>query len=238
MTISAKTRKELWGKSGNKCAICKRELVIDSDNIGKRSIIGEECHIISDKKKGPRYQENIPRNKIDSYENLILLCNNDHKKIDDKPDVYTIERLYRIKLDHENLISNQLHNNQHSIKIRRLKENIPKYLPRLVTGKDVLNILRNSFGYSFDHDELNNQKEVDAISNFFKAIEYFEFIESESDIIHFEFSLKEYIAEIEDLGFYIFGAKEIQLMEGGHGPPHDWPIAIIEIRRKDNALVV
>ena len=27
MAITSKTRKELWAKSGNRCAICKKELV-------------------------------------------------------------------------------------------------------------------------------------------------------------------------------------------------------------------
>ncbi len=54
MPISNKTRKFLWSKSGNRCAICKTELFTnkaDKDDLN----IGEECHIISFKKNEPRH---------------------------------------------------------------------------------------------------------------------------------------------------------------------------------------
>ena len=55
MAITNKTRKLLWGRSGNRCAFCKIELVAEKDHNNVNLNLGEECHIISSKIKGPRH---------------------------------------------------------------------------------------------------------------------------------------------------------------------------------------
>ena len=61
MGITSKTRKMLWGKSGNRCAMpdCKKELVVNISEIDNHSIIGEECHIIAQSPDGPRGNKNF-----------------------------------------------------------------------------------------------------------------------------------------------------------------------------------
>ena len=56
MSISLKTHKMLWGRSGNRCAFpdCQKELVMDATEIDDESLIGEECHIISKNPNNPR----------------------------------------------------------------------------------------------------------------------------------------------------------------------------------------
>jgi hypothetical protein len=41
------------------------------------SIVGEECHIVARASGGPRNDPNFPKEKLDQYDNLILLCRND-----------------------------------------------------------------------------------------------------------------------------------------------------------------
>ncbi|MFD0084198.1 hypothetical protein [Priestia megaterium] len=53
MPVSNKARKILWGRSANRCAICKKELVEHATSLDDSSVIGEECHIISAKKMAP-----------------------------------------------------------------------------------------------------------------------------------------------------------------------------------------
>jgi predicted restriction endonuclease len=105
MPITDKTRKNLWAKSGNRCAICKKELFSNVEK-QKDTNIGEECHIISSKFNGPRYKSGIT--DYDVYDNLILLCRNHHKIIDDLTDTYTEEVLRYFKLNHENWVSASL----------------------------------------------------------------------------------------------------------------------------------
>ncbi len=103
MGISLRTHKVLWGRPGGRCAICKRLLVLDAGVGGDDlSIIGDEAHIIGRKETFTRgdYDSLTPEER-DEYANLILLCKNDHKLIDDQPAQYTVERLHQIKTEHE-----------------------------------------------------------------------------------------------------------------------------------------
>lgn len=51
MPISSKTRKILWAKSGNRCAICKIELIHQEKGSTDKTVIGEECHIVGQKNR-------------------------------------------------------------------------------------------------------------------------------------------------------------------------------------------
>lgn len=54
------------------------------------------------------------------------------------------------------------------VRTRRLKENIPEYLPRLTSGKDVLNIIQNAYAHAFDHDEPASEDEAQLLAEFFQ----------------------------------------------------------------------
>jgi hypothetical protein len=107
MAITIKTRKILWGRSGNRCAICKTELVLEKDPFSRNLNIGEECHIISSQTNGPRH-ESLHHFNYDDEENLILLCCNHHKTVDEKVETYPIEKLRSIKSEHEEWVKKNL----------------------------------------------------------------------------------------------------------------------------------
>ncbi|PFY80043.1 hypothetical protein [Bacillus toyonensis] len=118
MGISVKTRKLLWGKSANRCALsqCRIELVMDEMSTDNPSIIGEECHIIAKEDDGPRGNSNFPKDKRDLYDNLVLMCNIHHKIIDDQEQLYTVEKLKEIKKDHEEWVRNSLSIDEYKMK--------------------------------------------------------------------------------------------------------------------------
>ena len=105
MMITGKTRKLLWGSSGSRCAICKSELIIDATPQDDESVVGDECHIVSDKSNGPRYDPRFPANEINSFSNLILLCRVHYKMIDDQPERYTADCLRQLKANHEKWVA-------------------------------------------------------------------------------------------------------------------------------------
>ncbi len=107
MGLTDKTRKILWGRSGNRCAICRTELVIEKDPFNRHLNIGEECHIISKKDNGPRHR-NIPDFNYDSSVNLLLLCCNDHTMIDEQIEKFTEDTLLSIKIEHEKWVTENL----------------------------------------------------------------------------------------------------------------------------------
>jgi hypothetical protein len=98
MAISERTRKTLWVKAGGRCSYCHVLLVNDGTGSDPASVFGQEAHIVAQSPGGPRAGQVA---EVDSYDNLILLCSIDHKRVDDQPEHFTIERLKSIKLDHE-----------------------------------------------------------------------------------------------------------------------------------------
>lgn len=107
MAISDKTRKGLWGRSGNRCAICKTELVLEKDPYDKQLNVGEECHIISQQTNGPRHRL-IDNFDYDSGDNLLLMCCNHHKEIDTRIESFPEEKLKEIKVSHEKWVKENL----------------------------------------------------------------------------------------------------------------------------------
>jgi len=88
------------GRSGNKCAICKTDLAEDITDTDDYSILGEEAHIVAREETGPRGISDLSPEERDKYSNLILLCQKDHKIIDDHENVYPVEKLLEIKQQH------------------------------------------------------------------------------------------------------------------------------------------
>lgn len=109
MSILVQSRKILWGRSGNRCAFpgCYVELHQEVGN-SSSTLIGEECHIEAQSGNGPRFNKDLTEKQINSFENLILLCPNHHKIIDDNPDEYPVERLKKMKADHESQVRKAL----------------------------------------------------------------------------------------------------------------------------------
>lgn len=101
MSISQKDIKFLWGKSASRCAICKKILSHKATTDGTDFLIGEQAHIVARNNDGPRGISELSIGERDTYSNLILLCPNHNTSIDKNPIDYSIEKLHKIKSDHE-----------------------------------------------------------------------------------------------------------------------------------------
>ena len=108
MSISPKTQKMLWGRAANRCAICRKELVMDATETDDESLVGEACHIVAQSVDGPRGDSPITGEQRDKYANLILLCNIHHKQVDDQSIAYTVSKLEDLKSQHESWVRSQL----------------------------------------------------------------------------------------------------------------------------------
>ena len=108
--VDLATRVAIWGRAGGRCSNpnCRRVLVHRPDEAADPSLIGEVCHIKAKGVGGPRYDENYPEEFRESYDNLLLMCRIDHKIIDDRPDIYTVEELRKLKSEHEAWVDSQL----------------------------------------------------------------------------------------------------------------------------------
>ncbi|MDD5051015.1 MAG: hypothetical protein PHU49_00315 [Syntrophorhabdaceae bacterium] len=105
-SISSKDQKILWGRSGNRCAMpeCRTLLVLNRTDKDREAIIGEMAHIKGENPTAARYDASMSDNERNGHDNLILLCGNHHKMIDDQPNTYTAEKLKHIKAEHEGWI--------------------------------------------------------------------------------------------------------------------------------------
>ncbi len=95
---SDKVVRPILAKSGNRCAFpnCDQPLFTEG-----HLFVGQWCHIEAVSPGGSRFNPDSTEKQINSYENLMLLCYRHHKEIDHEPTVYTVERLRRIKGEHE-----------------------------------------------------------------------------------------------------------------------------------------
>ena len=99
-SIPPKAIKLLWGKSHNRCAICKVR-VIEEKKEGSPYPVGIMAHIEGENPGSARYNPELDYPEKHGYENLILLCPTCHTKVDNDPKTYTVDKLKQIKKDHE-----------------------------------------------------------------------------------------------------------------------------------------
>ena len=243
MGTTDKTRKLLWGKSGNRCAMCRHVLCVDATPEDDESIVGDECHIISRKENGPRYNPSYPNDKLDSYENLILLCRIHHKQIDDQHTTYTTQILKQIKENHEKWVSEQLDKNPKispEVRIKRIPGNVPKYLHRITSGKEILNIVESAETFSFDHYELSSDEEVKIIGEFLSIVKDWGDIGHDLDPesrVEMAYRLTNLINELDANGFWVFGAREKQILIA-NGQESNWSMSIVNVKRKTNSEII
>jgi hypothetical protein len=201
LAISEKTRKMLWAKSGNRCAICKIELITEQKTDSNLNI-GEECHIISSKSKGPRHKSNL--NDYDSFDNLILLCRNHHKEIDTLIDSFPEEI---------------------------------KFLVRISSRKELMNILSDAMGYRVDYDNIISKDEADYIGSTLQT--FIDYGEISSDLgiqdkINIGLEFDSQIKKLDEEGYFIFGEKNVEEYRG----VKNFSIATLLIKRKDNEEII
>lgn len=108
MAIKSKDIKILWGRSGNRCAICRIQLTQDAVSATAAFALGEQAHIVGEKDDAARGKSPLTPEQRDSYHNLILLCPNHHTEIDKNEDDWPVERLHHVKSVHELWVSETL----------------------------------------------------------------------------------------------------------------------------------
>ena len=102
-SYTPRTLKILWGRAAGRCAMpdCRAELLADNTEYDPILVIGEIAHIHAASPSGPRPNTVVSTVARNEYENLILLCQNCHARVDGQPGFYTVERLRALRNDHE-----------------------------------------------------------------------------------------------------------------------------------------
>jgi len=128
-SISPKDQKILWGRSSGRCAFksCRKNLIHNKTEKDSESLIGEMAHIKGEKQTAARYDSQLGLSACNEYENLILLCRDHHKLVDDQYNEYTVEKLYEMKKEHESWVDECLKGEITNVTFAEL-EVITKYL--------------------------------------------------------------------------------------------------------------
>jgi hypothetical protein len=98
-----RTLKLLWGRAAGRCAMpeCRVELFAEATEYDPVVVIGEIAHVAAAADDGPRAAPALAAAQRNDYENLILLCQNCHARIDGQTGFYSVDRLKDIKQAHE-----------------------------------------------------------------------------------------------------------------------------------------
>lgn len=120
--ISEKDKKILGWRSGNRCALpdCRRELIIDRNETDSESIVGDFAHIKGERPGSARYDASMSDQERNAYANRILVCKVCHKRVDDQPNEYTVEKLLEIKKQHEHYIRTSTANGMIGVTFKEL----------------------------------------------------------------------------------------------------------------------
>lgn len=86
--------------------MCRAILVREGAVGNGLTVIGDECHIVSSVPTGPR--GGVLVDDLHGYDNLILLCPNDHRLIDTLVDDFPRDRVLAIKRAHEDWVRTTL----------------------------------------------------------------------------------------------------------------------------------
>lgn len=106
MAVPVRVQKLIWGTFAGRCAMCRKRLVHD-DAGGALSLVGEIAHIVGAKESAPRGRARCAGSRA-GPENLLLLCRDHHKIIDDNERLYPPERLRRIRAGYLAWLDGQL----------------------------------------------------------------------------------------------------------------------------------
>lgn len=99
MPISEKSYKIIWGQCSARCCICRKEVIHQSEG-GTTSLVGEVAHIVGDRPEAARGRSSLSVVERNDPDNLLLLCREHHKIVDDDPSTYTVDVLHERKNDH------------------------------------------------------------------------------------------------------------------------------------------
>ena len=100
MSVSYPTKVLLAFRSGGVCAICRKHLTYEAV-AGSDTYVAEAAHIRGEKPTAPRYDASMNDEERDGIDNLIYLCTDDHTIIDKVEADWPVDRLDKLKAEHE-----------------------------------------------------------------------------------------------------------------------------------------
>jgi hypothetical protein len=169
------------------------------------------------------------------YDNLILLCGSDHKRVDDQPNEFSSARLHTIKAEHERWVAGRL-DEQHVPKMRILDDpSAPVELRLVLSGQQLWNTLAGTMSSSVDYPDSADAAQVDLIASLLAQLEAIEIRDALNmgDTVRIQAEITEDINAVRDAGFVLYvGVRRQQLDDDGRRSP--WSLAVMRFFRDDD----
>jgi hypothetical protein len=242
MSVSEKARKILWVQAGGRCAICKEQVITPGTASDDPSIFGEEAHIVARSRGGPR-AGGLPEELIDGHANLILLCSKDHKRVDDQPGYFTVERLRQIKADHEAWVRSVV--DADAGRLRLVPDPMfpqPKALKLITRGNPLWNMIKESVTFEYAMPDNLRDDDEDLIIEFMDLLK--DFLDIASELVSVrenrdaEKTLQQYMSRLAERGFLVGAYVRHMLLKGGTGQAATpWPMLRVEVQLATSAVV-
>lgn len=213
-------------------------LVREGEVGGGLTILGEESHIVSPAPTGPRAGA-AHVDDVDGYDNLILLCPNDHRIVDTLVDDYPPDRLRSVKRAHEEWVRQTLATPDGPLTILRAK---PAALRYLGTATELLDVAASAEESSLDYEPIETEDELELIAGYLRMVhdhaEMWDDYEPASRV-RAMFELDREIKALRDQGWLVFGARARGVLRGGVSRvDSDWDTAYLRLARTGSPDIV
>jgi hypothetical protein len=204
------------------------------------SVFGQEAHVISGATTGPR-AGNLPDHDV--YDNLILLCSKDHKRVDDQVGHYTPELLRQIKHDHEKWVTGLGESNGPVRVIPDPAHPIPKALRVCMTATTLWNVMSDAHVFHPSWPDRLSEHQEDLIASFLDDLRDWRDVASMEDGygIGREASkaLEAHVQALHKAGLLVGARKRHCLLTSGVAQePSRWRAVDIELQPLSIAQVV
>lgn len=243
MAITDQDRKLLWGRAHNACALCRRPLTGEAESPHLAGLVfGVEAHIVARREDGPRGRGD--RSDVDGYANLVLLCPEDHKRIDDQTDIYTVDKLHDIKSTHEAWAAAKFTgqtdpNDAPFVQVMAKNEDAIPF-DMMMTGKQLWDVVASASMYYFQTVEGDVDREAARLADDFltTARDWGDVAQDVRDrgfsaVREAQESLQELLIELVGKGLFVYGRRVTRTIKGGVKPPSPWPTAWLVIMTAD-----
>ncbi|MFK0200904.1 HNH endonuclease signature motif containing protein [Streptomyces lavendulae] len=235
MGVSEKARKILWVQAGGFCAICKQQVLTPGTASDDPSVFGEEAHIVARSDGGPR-AGGLGEDLINHHSNLILLCSKDHKRVDDQPNHFTVERLRRIKSEHEAWVRSISDVDKDPLRLVPDPQfPQPKVLKLITRGNPLWNMIKESLAFEYALPDQLCDDDEDLIIEFLDLIRDCLDIARELDGVRenrdAEKGIQQYISRLAERDFLVGAYVRHLLLTGGSAErPTPWPMLRVEVQ--------
>jgi hypothetical protein len=174
--------------------------------------------------------------EVDDQSNYVVLCPNDHTRIDKQPGFYTESKLREIRADHERWAQGRLIERRiPPMRIRDAQPGRPVPLYPATKGADVVGVVGGSHALLIagKPDDLI-EGEVELVGDFLQVLTDWMDIWDEIGPAHqleVEYSMTKTLQELGDAGFGVLVGSRYQILEGGIGRPSNWRTAVVSVYR-------